>query len=68
MTANNVRTALRWFTSGSVPMTELELFKTAYFAAYHEAHKRCMWCFSDYSRFGTVPRFVRDFIVVQCTV
>jgi len=62
MTRNHILTVLRWFSRAGRPINELDLFQAAYFWKYHVAEARCMMCFTEYIRHGTVPGFVVDFI------
>ena len=62
MTRSHIQTVLLWFHMTGQMINELDLFQAAYFWKYHVAEPRCMWCFSEYIRHGTVPGFVVDFV------
>lgn len=62
MTRNMIHTVILWFHMTGRDIDELELFQAAYFWKYKVAEPRCMWCFTEYIRHGTVPGFVVDFI------
>lgn len=62
MTRNHVLTALLWFRKTGFEITELDFFQAAYFWKYEKAEPRCMWCFNEYIRHGTVPDFVVEFV------
>ena len=62
MTRSHIHTVLLWFQKTGKPINELDLFQAAYFWKYRVAEPRCMMCFTEYIRHGTVPGFVVDFI------
>ena len=62
MTRSHIHTVLLWFQKTGTYVNELDLFQAAYFWKYYVAEPRCMMCFAEYIRHGTVPGFVVDFV------